>query len=94
MDFNLTEHALFRYVTRFRPDLLKQVTDDIQNIVDSGTLVKRKGRSPKNCRYIRSVKKIIVLTRDRTIKTVLNYSKNWVKIKKYDQWKNSNYSQL
>jgi hypothetical protein len=83
MNFNLTEHALFRYITRFRPDLLKQVVDDIQNIVDAGTLVKRKGRPPKNCKYLQSGKKIIVITRDRTVKTVLQNSRNWRKIDNY-----------
>jgi hypothetical protein len=83
MDFNLTEHALYRYITRFRPDILKQVNDDIQDIVDTGTLVKRKGKPPKNCRYLRSGKKIIVLTRDRVVKTVLKNSKNWRKLNRY-----------
>ena len=85
MSYILSDHALRRYIERFRPDILKQVTDEISQIVNTGQFVKRKSRKVTHSRYIRSGRKILVL-KDRTITTALRSSKNWVKIKKFESY--------
>jgi|GEM_PF-5560358 len=81
----LTDHALIRYIQRFRPDLLKQVVNDIQEIADNGVYVKKRSGELRKTRYLRHGKKILVISRDNKILTTLSTNKNYKRVKKHER---------
>lgn len=86
---DVSDHAIHQYINRFRPDVIIQVRNEIKQIAALGVKVKYQDEAVKlmNNGYKKSIylklgDKVLVLSEDNNVKTVLDISgqqrKRWI----------------
>lgn len=81
--FTISDHAVIQYMKRFRPDLVKQIHNDLKAIINEGTNVKTRDRAVtlmNNGYKLQTYKKfgdrVAVVSDDKCIITVLDFKQN------------------
>lgn len=86
---DISEHAIHQYINRFRPDVIVQVKNEIRQIASLGVRVKYQDEAVKlmnngykKSNYLKLADKVLVLSEDNNVKTVLDISgqqrKRWI----------------
>ena len=90
--FTISDHALFQYITRFRPDIINQMKSELTDVfvkgidvkpLDSAIKLMNNGYNPRTYKMLN--KKIFVISSDNNVVTVLdvkdNNKKYWIPVK-------------